>query len=274
VRSATPLAPNPAGSGGTTLVTLQGVACDSHGWDRVGLENLPLGVTAVRHVEYPGHGTRPSHPGWRLNDLADEIAATEAAKFHVVAVAAGVSVAAQLLARHPERVESLVMACGVFEEAVSPAFVATATRLATDKGALADDEFLNRYLARWLGTSTVEDDWCTRYLRERLLAIDASAWSDCWLALAHRTPVSLDDIDASDIPVTIVVASGDTTRRPEEAIELHRRIGRSRLVFVPGPHMLALKRPRNVAMVVDQHFQWLDQGAPRVERSIYQEVPE
>ena len=90
-----------------TVVLLPPVGLDERCWDW-----LDLPGPAIRHV-YPGFGRRPGdHRPADLDIWADEVASLgDGEPLDLVGISMGSMVAQHLAIRHPDRVNSLLLAC-------------------------------------------------------------------------------------------------------------------------------------------------------------------
>lgn len=274
---------------GGSLVLLNSIGSDERAWRWLGIEG------AVP-VAYPGHGGRPRWPGWRHEDIADEVAATADGPLDLLGVALGGLIALQVLARHPGRVRSAIIASGgsvrgaaepgsaepgsAEPGAAEPGTAAdgVAARLAAVRKAAADrgERALRSGLAA-VADETIER-WFTpfavrtghpgvEYARATLTAMDPAAWNDAWLSVAGASLISAQDAAAIGVPVTLVGGMHDRSSGLAGLTGLHWLIRRSRLEILPAPHMVHLEQPENLRTSIERHFAWMGTGN-RVERPI------
>jgi pimeloyl-ACP methyl ester carboxylesterase len=253
---------------GGSLVLLNSIGSDEHAWQWLGIEG------AVP-VTYPGHGSRPRRPGWRHEDIADEVAAAVDGPLDLLGVALGGLIALQVLVQHPGRVRSAIVASG---GSVRSAADGAAERLAAVRKAAAD----RGERALRVGMAAVADEtierWFTpfavrtrhpgaEYARKTLTAMAPEAWNDAWLSLANVSLISPQDAAAIGVPVTLVGGMHDRSSGLAGLTGLHRLVARSRLEILPAPHMIHLEQPENLRTSIERHFAWMRTGN-RVERPI------
>jgi pimeloyl-ACP methyl ester carboxylesterase len=242
---------------------LNGIGSDDQAWQW-------LGVEGALSITYPGHGARPRRPGWRHEEIADEVAAAVPGLLDLLGIALGGLIALQLLARHPGRVRSAILASGgsvgVADRvaAVRKAAVARGERaLQAGMAAVAEET-----IERWFTPFAVRTRHPgTEYARKTLTAMDPQAWNDAWLSLANATLISSRDAAAINVPVTLVGGMHDRSSGLAGLEGLHRLIPRSRLEILPAPHMIHLEQPENLRTSIERHFAWMLTGN-RVERPI------
>ena len=260
--------PPPGGS----LVLLNSIGSDERAWQWLGIEG------AVP-VTYPGHGSRPRWPGWRHEDIADEVAATVDGPLDLLGVALGGLIALQVLARHPGRVRSAIVASGgSVRSAAEPGTAANGTaadsaaaRVAAVRKAAADrgERALRSGMAA-VADETIER-WFTpfavrtrhpgvEYARKTLTAMTPEAWSDAWLSVADASLISAQDAAAIGVPVTLIGGMHDRSSGLAGLTGLHRLIPRSRLEILPAPHMIHLEQPDNLRTSIERHFAWMRTG--------------
>jgi 3-oxoadipate enol-lactonase len=259
---------------GGSLVLLNSIGSDDHAWRW-------LGIADAVPVTYPGHGGRPRWPGWRHEDIADEVAATVDGPLDLLGVALGGLIALQVLVRHPGRVRSAIIASGGSARSAAEPGAAkpgTTDRLAAVRKAAADrgERALRAGMAA-VADETIER-WFTpfairtrhpgaEYARKTLTAMAPEAWNDAWLSLASASLISAQDAAAIGVPVTLVAGMHDRSSGLAGLFGLHRLIPRSRLEILPAPHMIHLEQPENLRTSIERHFAWMRTGN-RVERPI------
>lgn len=230
------------------IVMLHPVGLDRHCWDRV-----RVGRTST--PTYPGHPGRARAP-YRLSDLADEIVSLHPGRLTIVGVSMGGIVAQHVALRHPRRVSSLVLAC------TTGATDAEAMRERAQKVESQGIEgVLEEILERWFSPAALRAGTAhagVRYVRKTLLGLDAGAFADAWLAMSEHSV--LDELPVVAVPVTCLSATDDLASPPVVMEQLQRRLRRSRLVTLPGPHMLVLEQPERFSQVVRDHVAWVAGG--------------
>jgi pimeloyl-ACP methyl ester carboxylesterase len=252
------------------VVLIPPMGGDERCWDQIDLSEIGIPASRVRKYVFPGHGSRPRQPGMTFSSMADELAEQFPGDVHLVAVAAGVSIAAQFLLHHPGRAKSAVLICAGF----SPKLGNEERDAAEERGdrAVRDgmrsvlDEMAIRWFSPWAVAAKPAG---LQYSQECLAAMDPEAWRDVWGAVMQRTTVTGDEIAKFDIPMSLVAALGDSTGGVKNLQAAHRTLPLSRLEYVPGPHMLHLERPEEVLTALERHFLWLSSGPARVDTPRY-----
>jgi pimeloyl-ACP methyl ester carboxylesterase len=243
---------------------------DERCWDEIDLAEIGIPAERVRKYVFPGHGSRARHPGMTFSSMADDLAEQVPETFHLVAVAAGVSIAAQFMLRHPGRVRSAVLICAGF----SPRPGEEERAAAEVRGDRAVEEGMQSVLAemavRWFSPWAIAARHPgLQYSQACLTAMDPEAWRDVWGAVRERITLSTEEIESFDAPMSLVAALGDSTSGVKNLQAAHRMLSTSRLEYVPGPHMLHLERPDEVLAALERHFLWLSSGPERVEHPRY-----
>jgi len=231
----------------TELLLLPALAQDDHAYDLVGMPS--------RTALYPGTGTRPPEPV-TLWGIADEIAATLAEPVDIAGVALGGIIGQYLLIRHPDLVRSALLAN-------TPSSVGDPTQLyqraeeARRDGVAAMADTL---VARWFRQETIAADGPgVRYIREQIAALPSEGFSYMQRAMAQTdTAAALPGVTA---PVTLLQASDDPVG-PGSVARIHELLQRSRLVEIPGSHMVHLDNPEGFRRALEDHLAWVDAGAP------------
>jgi 3-oxoadipate enol-lactonase len=231
-----------------TLVLLTPIGLDAGCWERVPLPE----VATVTHT-FPGFGGRPRAPQPpTMASLADEIAASYEGPLALAGVSLGGMVAQHLAVRHPQRVQSLLVACtGASAEA--------ATMEQRAERALADGMpgVLEETLARWFTPAALAMDPehpGVAYARRALLALEPACFADGWRAIAgHDIVARLGEIA---VPTSCIAGSADAASPVSRTRELSERVPGARFVVLDGPHMMHLERPLEFAAALSEHLLW------------------
>lgn len=260
---------------GSRWVLLSPIGLDADCWQFLQLPDACA-------VEYPGHGRVPRMSGWTHARFADEVAASFEGPLDLVGISMGGAVAANLLARHPDRVRSAVIACSGFltapgsEWARAPAdrrelYLARGRRALGAGGMRA---VLDETLSRWFTAPALNVSHPgAEYAREALLRLNPEAWKDVWQAQAdsERPPASL--LAHVDRPVTLIGGTQDEASGLAGLSEMHGILPRSRFEVHHAPHMIHLEQPAAFAAALRRHFRWVVLGGCRVEPPIGCLVP-
>lgn len=239
--------------GDATIVLLNSLGGDDLAWDF-------LGLPSARPYTYPGHGNRPRVPGWNHEGAADEIVEMVEGPLVLVGVALGALVALQGLVRHPDRVQSAVIACGGSVRDDDSRLTAL-RKVAIGRGASAErsgmSAVVDETLARWFTPHAIAAEHPgVEYARRTLLAMDPCAWSDVWLSLVNSSYITAADAQGILAPVTLIGADQDKSSGLGGVSVLNDLIPVSRLEVVAGPHMLHLERPQIMRSLIEDHVLW------------------
>jgi 3-oxoadipate enol-lactonase len=249
------------GDAGANLVVFPPLANDPEMLKPLDLAGLPGLAGPPRVYTYPGVGGRPRQSGFRFRDAADEMSRAASGPLDAVGLAAGAYALADLLLAAPERVRSVFIAC-------SPPTPVGAERRAADRARAEAarpgmDQVVAATIARWFTPEAVAADAPgVRLARERLLALDPATWADFWLAIAARTTLGSAAVSAIRQPVTIVVPERDMAGGAPGLESLHRQLPLSRIVRIPGPHMVTLECPGPVREAIAGHLAWARAVSP------------
>jgi pimeloyl-ACP methyl ester carboxylesterase len=231
-----------------TLVLLTPIGLDAGCWERVPLP----GVATVKHT-FPGFGGRPRAPEPpTMTSLADEIAASYEGPLALAGVSLGGMVAQHVAVRHPQRVQSLLVAC-------TGASADPATMEQRAARVLADGMagVLEETLARWFTPAALAvrpEPPGVAYARRTLLALEPACFADGWLAIAgHDIVARLGEIA---VPTSALAGSADAASPVSRMQQISERVPGARFVVLDGPHMLHLERPVEFAAALSEHLRW------------------
>jgi 3-oxoadipate enol-lactonase len=203
--------------------------------------------------DYPGHGGRAAPAGGRLDfdDLADEIAARFQGALDLVGVSIGGTVAQYFALRHPDRVRSLLLACG------SPGGAARADR-AEEINRLGMAGTVESTLRRWFTPAALAEPGHpgVSYARQRLLTDDPAGVAAIWAA--DRSLLTPEAVGTIQAPVTVLGGRQDQAATVPRVTGLFELLPNSRLEIISGPHMLQLERPLEFSDAVRRHLSWAD----------------
>lgn len=229
-----------------TLVLLPPVGLDERCWDW-----LDLPGPAVRHV-YPGFGRRPrdSRPA-DLDTWADEVAGLgDGEPLDLVGISMGSMVAQHLAVRHPDRVNSLLLAC-------TGGSADPATALARAAAAEADGMagVLESTLQRWFTPAALAarpEHPGVGYARATLLALDPASWAAGWRAIARHDVLA--GLTAVTAPTTCIAGRSDQSAPPDRVRRLAAAIPGASLATLDGPHMIHLENPAEFSAALAAHL--------------------
>ena len=250
-----------------TLVLLHPIGNDANCWQFLGLEN-------AHSIEFPGHGRRERQPGWTHASFADEVVASFDGMLDLVGMSMGGTVVANILARHPHRVRSAVIACS---GSVGRASTSKEAQEAKRRTVLGRGErglnggmacILDETLERWFTPLAVRTRHRgVEYARRTLLQMDPAAWYDVWSAQANSEYLPVEALTSIKAPVTIIGGLHDRTAGLDGLAEVHRMIPNSRYEIIAGPHMMHLDQPKSLLGALERHLVWAPIGN-RVEAPI------
>lgn len=240
---------------GPVLLALHGIGSRAAGWARLA-EALP-GWRLIAW-DAPGYGASvPLRADWPLAaDYADAAArlldALGLARVHVVGHSLGTLVGAALAARHPERVETLVLAACAQGGGVAPDGA-----LPTAHQARIDD------LAR-LGPAAFAAARAPRLFHDAPPALVAEAEATMatvtlpGYAQAVRMLASGDlaaDCARISVPTAVIVGAEDTVTPPAQSARAHAALPNpGAFVTMPGcGHALPLQAPEALAALIRSH---------------------
>jgi pimeloyl-ACP methyl ester carboxylesterase len=235
-----------------TSVFLTPIGMDHEFW-------MLTGVKAAAY-DYPGHGDRPlASPGsFTLTAVADEIARNYDSPLDLVGVSAGAIVAQYVAVRHPSHVRSMVLACGIAPDGPEPTERSKVFEARAEETLLLGMAgVLESTLGRWFTREALlePEHPGVAYARRRLLNDDPISFAAMWRLIAHTTV--RDEVARLNIPTTVLGARQDAAAPITATLGLFDLLRNARLEVIEGPHMLPLERPRDFAMAVERHFDWV-----------------
>lgn len=225
---------------------------------------LPMLVQRFRVVrwELPGHGGAPNRPGpFTVADLADDLVELldhlGAERASLGGVSLGAMVAMALAARHPDRVERLVVACTAAH--LPPASAWHDRAALVRRGGTAP--LLPTLLTRWFtaGFPGSHPEVVER-VAAMLAGTDPEGYAACCEAIAG---MDLRD-DASTIvaPTLVIAGADDPATPPSGALALHQAIaGSSLMVIAHAAHLANLEQPDVFGALLLDHL-----AGPPIER--------
>lgn len=233
-----------------TVVLLHPFPQDSSFWDEVAGAVRAAGHE-VMTPNLPGFGGRALEPGWTMAGEADRLAGEVPAGSVVAGLSMGGYLALALLAAHPDRIGSLVLAD---TRAAAEAPDGMATRRTTAETLRRDGSaaFLDGFVPRALGPSP--DPQVVARLRAIADRQPAEAMADATMAIATR-----DDhtalLPGITVPTLLVVGEHDAVTTPAEHTEMAAAIPGATLAIIGGAgHMTALEQPAEFADLVLAHI--------------------
>lgn len=229
-----------------TMLLLHPIGLDHRSWQFVGLSDTLA-------VDLPGHGSAPMIDDLTMAGLADYLAARMPEAADVAGLSLGGMVALHLAVRHPSRVRSLVVACCV--PATDRAILQQRAESIEQDGMAGT---LEDTLTRWFSPPALAADHPgVGYARRRLLADDPTTVARYWRAMSdHDVRSALPSIGC---PTTVLAGRDDQASSLDSLEGMAKAIRGSRFEVLPGPHMLHLECPEDVAKVLARHRDWAEQ---------------
>lgn len=189
-----------------------------------------------------GHGASPvGDRPVSLGALADDVVTLwdhlDIADSHVLGISMGGMVAQALAARHPDRVDDLVLIATTasYDEAARAGAQQRADAVREPGGIAA---MAGVVLSRWFGEE--DDPALAARAREELLSADPQVHAALLEAMTHVGAFRLDE----NPPATLVLGGTEDTSTPRAVVTaLAQAIPGSILDFVPGGHLTAFTHP-------------------------------
>jgi pimeloyl-ACP methyl ester carboxylesterase len=232
------------------LLLLPGVTQDARVWQWM---DLP----PARAWVYPGHGDRQrAHDGLTLEGVAEEIWSAVSGPVDVVGVAFGGVIAQYLALRRPESVRSMVLACTTAASEDGRRMRSNAEEM-RKRGI---GPYIEPAIGRWFrGDARQRVPHAVAHVETTMQEFSAEAYADVIVAMSeHNTRRQLSRIDR---PVTLVEGTEDGVGRGA-VDEMHAELPHSRVLRIPGAHMIHVDNPGDFSAVIRDHLAWVDQGAP------------
>lgn len=205
---------------------------------------------SVMAPDLPGFGDRAPEPGWTMDGEADVLAPSIPRGAMVVGLSMGGYLALALMARHPDRVGSLVLA-DTRSEGEPPGGLEARRAAADGLRANGSVAFVDAFVPRamWPGAGEVA---VTR-LAELASAQSAEAMADATMAIAGRTDHTAL-LPRITVPTLVIVGEHDQITPPPLSTAMAAAIPDARLVIMgEAGHMTALEHPEEFAALLDEH---------------------
>jgi 3-oxoadipate enol-lactonase len=199
-------------------------------------------------LSFPGFGDTPAAGVPTLAGLADFVADRLTEPADLVGVSLGSMVAQHTALRRPDRVRSLVLACG--GPATDPA---TSRQRAADTRAGGMAGVLETTLTRWFTPAALArpDHPGVDYARRRLLADDPAVFAAYWEAMAEHD--LRDRLAELRVPTTAVAAEGDRATPVAAMRAIAEAVPDARFELIDGPHIVPLENRAGFLAVLDRH---------------------
>ena len=233
-----------------TVVLLHPFPQDSSFWDEVAGAVRAAGHE-VMTPNLPGFGGRALEPGWTMAGEADRLAGDIPPGSAVVGLSMGGYLALALLAAHPDRIGSLMLAD---TRAAAEAPEGMAVRRGTAEALRRDGSaaFLDGFVPRALGPDPSPE--VVARLRHIADHQPAEAMADATMAIATRSDATAL-LPGIAVPTLLVVGEHDAVTTPAEHTEMAAAIPGATLAVIGGAgHMTALEQPAEFADLLLAHI--------------------
>jgi pimeloyl-ACP methyl ester carboxylesterase len=234
-----------------TVVFLHPIALDGGCWQFLTSERLEKSV----RYDMLWHGGRPSPAAsLTLETFARDVVDNVEGELDIVGLSLGGAVALEIALRWPHRVRSLMLAC-------SSAGGGRAGEVLRERAAEVERVgmagVLEVTLRRWFTREALDSAELpgVAYAQDRLSRTSPGSFAASWRALAANDAIG--ELHTLRPPTTVLHAAQDVTGSVETRKDMVARIPGSRLVVVPGPHMVQLERPVDFEEAVLDHLAWV-----------------
>ncbi len=233
-----------------TIVLIHPFPVDATFWDPVAGVLRAAGHDVIT-PNLPGFGGRQLEPDWTMPGEADSLAAQIPAGSVVVGLSMGGYAALALLAAHPDRVGSLVLA-DTRAAGEAPEGMAGRRDTAASLRANGSAAFLDAFVPKALRPDPAPA--VVAQLRQIAEAQPADAMADATMAIATR-----DDTDGLlphiAVPVLVIVGEHDAIIPPSVHTEMAARIPDATLAVIGGAgHLTALEEPQEFSDLLLAHI--------------------
>jgi pimeloyl-ACP methyl ester carboxylesterase len=256
-----------------TIVLSDGIGCDGYVWKY--LRRVLAGQYQVVHWHYPGHGRSPMpDQSVGIPELADDLAAVlddcDVDRAILFGHSMGVQVALETFRRHGNRVDGLVLVCGMagtplktFHGTAVVESMLPMVRAAVDRAPRVFRQLARAVLPTRLAYSIAELVEVNGALLNQADFMPylhglSRVHPDYFLALlaAAGTHTAVDLLPAVDVPVLVVAGDRDGFTPPELSRAIADTIPEAELIMVEGgTHTAPLERPDLVEEAVVQFLE-------------------
>jgi pimeloyl-ACP methyl ester carboxylesterase len=232
-----------------TLVFLHPIGLDGECWQF--LDATELDGASRYTMLWHGDRQRPPAP-LSLETMAADVVESHDGPLDLVGLSLGGAVAQHIALRYPDRVRSLLIAAS---SAGGPNRGTQAERaVAAEQSGMSG--ILDSTLRRWFSADALlqPSHPGVQYTRRRLLSDRVESFAAAWRALAaHDT---LDRLGEISVPTTVLHPADDASQPLETKERMVERIPLSRLVVIPGPHLVQLESPEVFQAALLDHLAW------------------
>lgn len=230
------------------VVLLHPFPVDHRFWNEVA-QALEARGHSVSAPDLPGFGDRAPEPGWTMDAEADALAASVPEGAMVVGLSMGGYLALSLMAHHPDRVGSLVLA-DTRAEGEPPEGLEARRAAADGLRANGSAAFVEAFVPRAMWPGAAEA--AIARLTDLASAQSAEAMADATMAIAGRADhVAL--LPRIAVPTLVIVGEHDQITPPPLSTAMAAAIPDARLVIMgEAGHMTALEHPEEFAALLDE----------------------
>ena len=233
-----------------TVVLLHPFPQDASFWDEVADVVRGAGHE-VMAPNLPGFGGRTLEPGWTMAGEADRLAGEIPEGSVVVGLSMGGYLALALVAAHPGRVGSLVLA-DTRASAEAPEGMAVRRDTAEALRRDGSGAFLDGFVPRALGPDPAPE--VVARLRGIAERQPPEAMADATMAIANRADTTAL-LPGIAVPTLVVVGEYDAVTTPAEHTQMAAAIPGATLAIIGGAgHMTALEQPVEFAELLLGHI--------------------
>ena len=236
------------------VVLSNSMGADLRMWDAL-VAPLAEHFRVVRY-DTRGHGQSPVPGGpYSMDDLADDVVALldrlGVDKAHVVGLSLGGMTGIRLAARHPQRVDKMVLLCtGAFLE-VGAAYTERAAQVRAHGTAVVAEGVVSR----WFTPGFLEANPAVRKASEQMVAdtpAEGYASSCESIAAMDLRP----DIACVAAPTLAIAGADDPATPPPYLEEIANGVQDGRLLVVPeAAHLAVAQQPGVIAVAIIEHLQ-------------------
>jgi 3-oxoadipate enol-lactonase len=240
------------GRGAKTIVLSHALGCDLGMWDDVAAQLEP-GFTILRY-DHRGHGKSEVVPGpCTIEDMADDAAAliekVTTGEVHFVGLSMGGMVAQQIAVRHPELVNSIVVAnsSSYYDDTARGMWRARIETVLNHGTAAIADGAMQRWFTPEFRKDPQGAERVAR-LRAVLEATDAKAYAASCDAVSRIEFFGTNPLIAC--PALVIAGLRDEATPPAMSEAICKTISGAQLAQIDAAHLSAVEKPEEFARLV------------------------
>jgi 3-oxoadipate enol-lactonase / 4-carboxymuconolactone decarboxylase len=252
-------------TGAPLLVLANSLGTTAAMWDR----QMPswTGRFRVLRFEHRGHGGTPAPAGpYRMEDLADDVIELldhlDEPSASICGLSIGGMLALSLAARHPDRVDGLILACTAARLPPASAWIDRAATVRAEGTGIMRDVLLGRWFTPGFVDGRPE---VAESVTAMLGTADPDGYAGCCEAIAGTDLRA--DLEAVRAPTLVLAGAADPVAPPAVALELAAGIPGAALTVLPGAaHLANIEQPDRFAAAVVDHLAGIDVERGRATR--------